>query len=134
MTDLSTTDVAFTTCAATFAVAAAINIMAGWEYLGLLYAVLAIVLVTYVQVDRTRRDTRNIRELLEQWPPLPRSNDTTAAHIPGRDSGPTRWTGGIGPTDIKIGRKEGISVFKKVKNNPDYERKIDQEKADRVKP
>ena len=109
MTDLSATDVAFTVSAAGLAVAGCVTIAAGWEYLGLLYSVLAMMIVTFVQVDRTRRDTREIKDLLKRWPPLPRSNDTTAAHMPGRDSGPTRWTGGIGPTDIKIGRKEGIS-------------------------
>ena len=63
-------------------VAAVIEIAAGWEYLGLMYAVLAIVLIVYVQADRTRRDTREIKKLLKQWPPLPRSNDTTAAEFP----------------------------------------------------
>jgi hypothetical protein len=80
--DLSITDVAFTVAAAGFAVACTINIMAGAEYLGTLYAVLAMAVITFVQVDRNRRQTREVVQLLKRWPPLPRSNDTTAAEFP----------------------------------------------------
>jgi predicted lipoprotein with Yx(FWY)xxD motif len=80
--DLTMTDLAFTISAAAFAVASAINMMAEAEYMGMMYAILAMVLVTYVQTDRNRRQTREIRNLLKQWPPLPRSNDTTAAEWP----------------------------------------------------
>lgn len=84
--NLTPTDVAFTAAAATFAVVGIIQVAAGWELLGMMYSILAIALATFVQVDRNRRQTREIVNLLKKWPgrpDLPRSNDTTAAELPG---------------------------------------------------